>query len=445
MAALACATILTPTVASAAVEPGTLIWAETISGASFNAVTVGPDGSVFVTGGMDGAVLTASYTAAGDERWAETFDPSPDCCAGAGLAIAVSPDGETVFVTGSVQTIEGIIDQVTIGYDAASGDELWTELYDRGSMDEDESTTSQHEVGFSISVSPDGGTVFTGGEADVVIGDTIHTDYSALAYDATTGDLAWAGSYDGGGWDSGRSIGMAPDGSAVYLTGIGSAPTYSAATTVAFDTSNGDRLWAKRYQGPAGFHDSGLALDVSPDGTSVVITGGTGGTGSGTADWDMFVAAYATSSGTKLWSKVIAGPLDGYDFGRSLAVGPDGTKVFVLGHSLGTSGAYDITTVALALTTGTRLWSARAPGPAANTGLSGGVAVTPDGKKVVVSSYRGSAPSYDLMTISYTAAGVKRWSKRYDEEQGRKVTGVALSPSGSRTYITGGLTLAYKT
>ena len=416
-------------------------------------MAVSPDGSrVFVTGALDGMTATAAYTSSGTRLWLKRFDGDPtQCCADGGDAIAVSPDGGTAYVTGQTQSLlQGISDQVTIAYDAATGDDLWTEVYDRGSMDGDENTDSQNDYGFGIVVSPDGGTVFTAGEADIVLGDTITTDYNTLAYDAATGDLDWQSWYDGGhGGDFGRAIDIGPDGAAVYVTGFSDSASYSAAATVAYDTSNGDQLWAKRYEGPAGFHDSGLSLDVSTDGASVFTTGGTGGTGSGTADWDMFTAGYDTADGGKLWSKVMAGRLDGYDFGRSVMVSPDGTKVFTLGHSLGESGNYDITTVAYALSTGTRRWVMRAPGPAANTGLSGDVGVTPDGSKVLVGSYRTRSGSYDYLTLSYTAAGAARWAERYDGGTSDRLTGLAVSPNGGRVYVTGGsdglLTLAYKT
>ena len=209
---------MAPGTSHAAVTPGTELWAKKISGtlnAEGNAIAVSPSGStVFVTGTIDGVFATAAFSSSGSKLWVRTYDASPsDCCLDTGRAVAVAPDGATVFVTGYGQTVDGVVDQVTIAYDAGTGDELWNELYDRGSMDGNPDTGSQKDYASGLVVSPDGDTVYTAGEADEVIDDTIYTDYSALAYDAATGDLKWQKWYDAGvgGWDSARSIDDQPE------------------------------------------------------------------------------------------------------------------------------------------------------------------------------------------------------------------------------------------
>src|SRR5437867_1300392 len=67
-------------------------------------------------------------------------------------AIAVSPDGTHVFVTGA--TGSRGIDWATLAYDASSGSPLWKRRYDRQGR-EDES--------FALTTSPDGTRVYVTG------------------------------------------------------------------------------------------------------------------------------------------------------------------------------------------------------------------------------------------------------------------------------------------
>jgi sugar lactone lactonase YvrE len=102
-----------------------------------DAVAVTPDGStVFVTGTTDQGesdshFATLAYEAStGAEKWVATFKLATDHDQyGRGNALAVSPDGSTVYVTGSTAcfrcddaSLEG---WATIAYDVASGDRLW--------------------------------------------------------------------------------------------------------------------------------------------------------------------------------------------------------------------------------------------------------------------------------------------------------------------------------
>jgi hypothetical protein len=66
----------------------------------------------------------------------------------------------------------------------------------------------------------------------------------------------------------------------VFVTGwsAGSSGVDSDYATVAYDASAGTRFWASRYD--AGSEDEAAALGVSPDGSTVFVTGSsTGATG----------------------------------------------------------------------------------------------------------------------------------------------------------------------
>src|SRR5207248_1383104 len=102
-----------------------------------------------------------------------------------------------------------------------------------------------------------------------------------------------------------------PDGSKVFVTGeSGSGGGVTDAETIAYDTSTGTALWKQRYDGPASGSDDGVALQVSPDGTRVFVTGDSEGVGSGD---DYVTVAYDTVTGHQGWAARYDGPASGFD------------------------------------------------------------------------------------------------------------------------------------
>src|SRR5438045_9561211 len=80
-------------------------------------------------------------------------------CTDAAVAVAVSPGSsvnKTVFVTGSSGCL-GLEDYATVAYNATTGVELWTRRYDGPTHDPDEA--------FALAVSPDGKKIFVTGRS----------------------------------------------------------------------------------------------------------------------------------------------------------------------------------------------------------------------------------------------------------------------------------------
>jgi len=121
----------------------------------------------------------------GAQLWAKRYN-GPGNGADQANAEAVSPDGNTVFVTGYSQGTTST-DYATVAYDTATGNRLWAERYDGPSHYIDQAS--------SVAVSPDGKMVFVTGYS---YGNAhVEADYATIAYSAATGQKLWVARYGG--------------------------------------------------------------------------------------------------------------------------------------------------------------------------------------------------------------------------------------------------------
>lgn len=133
------------------------------------AITASADGSaVFVTGSSIGTTggydyATVGYDAAtGSERWVERWDgPTHDVDVATG--IVVDPGGAAVFVTGATFGTSGSDDYGTVAYDQTTGAQLWGTRFAGAVEGRDDA--------YAIAVSPGGTKVYVTGETDTGIAD----------------------------------------------------------------------------------------------------------------------------------------------------------------------------------------------------------------------------------------------------------------------------------
>ena len=195
---------------------GTQLWADHYKqrwGRSDEHVAVSPDGStVFVAGATTVTkpehFLTVAYNAAtGAQIWAA--QKSPSTFASFASAVAVSPDGSGVFVTGPSLTSNGTPPAyLTIGYNAATGAALWVRrLADPG---------GNFDTLPSLAVSPDGSAVIMAGSMDQANG---QLGYAVTSYAAATGARLWAARYQGPGGGASTAAAVTASGSNVFVTG----------------------------------------------------------------------------------------------------------------------------------------------------------------------------------------------------------------------------------
>jgi PQQ-like domain len=204
--------------------PGARLWVQRYNGPGngydvAHSVAVSPGGgTVFVTGESEGApstglsdYLTVAYNGAtGAQLWTTRYSgPGTDQA----RAVAVSPDGATVFVTGNSNG-----DYATVAYRASDGTQLWVARYNDPANDSNNAA--------ALSVARDGTKVFVTGTTWRGSGSGIAT----VAYNASDGAQVWVTTWSPPGWCCnyyGRAI-LSPGGNQVFVTGLVQTGTGSA-------------------------------------------------------------------------------------------------------------------------------------------------------------------------------------------------------------------------
>jgi hypothetical protein len=351
------------------------------------AIGVSPDGtSVFVTGWSMGSTTWVDYAtiaydaATGTRLWLERYTyPLDDRSADQPTALGVSPDGSTVFVTGT-----SWYDYATVAYDAATGSTRWVARYDAGSW----------EKANVLAVSPDGSRVFVSGSS---VTSATSLDIATVAYDVSSGDRLWTSRYDGrrSREDQANAIGVSPDGSRVFVAGFSEGSNRQRDfVTVAYTGSHGAQRWVRRYNGPGDWNDNVKALVVNPDGSRVFVAGyRTGG-----KDYrDFETIAYDASSGDRVWLRSHEGTGNWYDQATAIGVSPDGLTVFVTGFDTGSATGRDYATLAYRASGGSLRWVAHYD---ESVEVPVALTVRPDGGTVFVTGSAGG----DYVTVAYEAS-----------------------------------------
>src|SRR6185437_1218188 len=134
-----------------------------------------------------------------------------------------------------------------------------------------------------------------------------------------SGEQRWVARYlrpDGNGSPP-TGIAVSPDSSTVFVTGSDRVTTTSASdyTTIAYNGTTGAQRWVARYNGPGKQDDGAEDIAVSPDGTQVFVTGRSDG--GSTTRADFATIAYSATNGSQLWVARYNGPNNGSDGARS--------------------------------------------------------------------------------------------------------------------------------
>lgn len=290
-------------------------------------------------------------------------------------------------------------------------------------------------------MSPDGTKVFvTGSSTSAASG----WDFLTVAYRVSDGALLWARRYNGpgNGQDDPTSVAVSPDGTSVFVTGrsYGGATTGYDAATIAFNAATGATRWVKRYNGSTNVDDGLSSVVVSADGGTVF---GTGGSSVGTGE--SVTVAYAALTGAQLWVKRYGGMSSMGASTFDAVVSPDSDRVYVTGIlNGGAAFGWDFVTIAYRGSDGAVLWAKRYASPGNSWDQPWALAVSADGTKLFVTGASGPIVSglvlWDMVTIAYSAStGASLWAKRYDGPANGEdlASAVAVSPDGATVFVTG--------
>jgi hypothetical protein len=303
-------------------------------------VAVVPDGSkVIVAGsghGPDGVydedlIVQAYRASTGKTAWVTRY--GPDRYGTFAHDLQLAPDGSTAFVSGSRAFPRGY---VTVAINGMTGARRWVNEY-----------RFEGVLPAPLAVLPDGGLIVVAGQR--WNGDDF--DFITVASDARTGRSVWRRVYSPGGSgamdDDPRAIAVAPDGTEVFVTGESwSSRSGYGFATVAYRAGNGHPLWVRRSSGPAFDDDVPSAITVAPDSSTVFVTGASPFTGTDSTQY--LTIAYAATGGSTLWRTRYDGPGVGDDEPVAIAISSDGSTILITGQSHGGATSFDYATVAYA-------------------------------------------------------------------------------------------------
>jgi len=397
--------------------PGDIAWvARHDQGSAFNesasVVVASPAGARIFETGIDYTsnftyVTVANDAATGSELWSATYDAG---YVSSKVSLAVSPDGAVVYLAGPYFNGLGQSEADTVAYDASTGQQLWVNRY---------SGPTQRAEMDGLAVSPDGTTLFETGSAwngtnddlvtlaidaatgvrrwvnrlpgpgqeylrgqavavssagDLVFAAAIRQpdpnpiDYVIVAHDAATGARRWVAKYDAPGDDPGYpvAIALSPDDRRVFVTGWSSGSQGAMGFgTVALRADTGVQIWSDTF-GSSGSPDD---LSVSPDGQTVVVVGAL-------VPGGFTTVAYDAATGDRRWSDSLE-----QGWAKSTVVSLVSGTAFVSGWSTG-AGEQSFQTVAYAVSSGATLWWRRFGASPCSYGND--VALAPDGSLLYV-------------------------------------------------------------
>src|SRR5262249_4233519 len=141
----------------------------------------------------------------------------------------------------------------------------------------------------SITVSPDGATVYVAGD----LARAGFNDYLVIAYNAATGAQLWLTTpITDASVAQFRAVTVSPDSKTVYVTGrrdFFARPASRTLVTVAPTAATAATVWTASSNSPPHVSHTLTSIVVSPDGSRVFIAGSSG------------IIAYDAASGIQLW------------------------------------------------------------------------------------------------------------------------------------------------
>jgi len=389
-----------------------------------DALAISPDGStVYLGGAFNGAdsingSTTRNYAAAVNATSGAATGWNPDANGGVS-ALALSPDGETIYLGGAFHGADSINAVDERNYAAAvssmtgTAETLWN--------------PDANGIVSALALSPDGETVYLGGAfhgADSI--NAVDERNYAAAVNATSGTATeWNPDANG---DVG-ALAVSPGGSTVYLGGgFSGADSMNGSTTrnhaAAVNATSGT---ATGWNPDANQFVSALA----PSGTMVLAGGTFSSVGGQTRN---NAAALSTADGTLTsWNPDANGGVE------ALAISRDGSTVYLGGEFNGADSINGSTTRNFAAAVNATSGAATEWNPDANGGVEA-LAISPDGSTVYLGGKFSGADSINASTTRNYVAAVDATSgtaNGWNPDANGGVNALAISPHGSTVYLGG--------
>ena len=374
------------------------------------------------------AMAVPAHGASLTQAWAERYVGGSDFQYASSLA--VSPDGGTIYVTGISAGPEQAGDPydvfATIAYNTATGEMRWIDRYAFAPIDNWAST---------IVVTPNGQRVFVTGATPA--------GYPIVAYDAATGDRLWVKSVMPAGYTGFEgTLAASPDSMRVYFSGevlIGDGPQTKLVTR-AYNTATGAKAWGATLMPLAGAQITPEAIAVDTAGLRLFVTGSMGELDQAPSDNppDFVTVGYRATTGAHLWTRTYDGA-KGADYGRAVAVTPDGMSVIVAGTSGRPNGTPRCAVLSYAAATGTTQWRVRSGPPSVGRDVAG-MTVDQSGTMIYVTGSEfvaGTAQSHYRTMAFSVASGARMWSKAFYGRDGGPADATAIGVSPTYLYVTG--------
>jgi len=353
-----------------------------------SALSVSPDGKTVYVSGTSVALTSRDYAtvaynaATGAQIWASRLPAGPGNLILAS-SLAVGPQGHTVYITGPT-TVNSVTGYTTVAYRAASGAKMWLRRH----------TVNVSFMATSMTVSPTGRTVFVAEDDN---GGPAFTD---VAYNALTGATEWTVHRGGFGQGSdGITVAASPDGARVFVAETSGALGSSGGVLVfGYNAATGAQEWVSHLAGASQLENSGKALAVSPDGRTVYAIA----TNDGGSTANVVTTAYDAATGLVRWSASFPNsPVMTVNRASALAVNPDGKSVYVtINTARHGSGKSRFTTIGYGSATGAQLW---ASSDTEFSSLALSAAVSSDGRTVFAAGSSGAGQRMGYTTIAYRA------------------------------------------
>jgi putative pyrroloquinoline-quinone binding quinoprotein len=285
-------------------------------------LAVSPDGTtVYETcsgrvSGKGSYIAVIAYDAAtGQQRWLRLYDRVKPAGAALG-AVAVSPDGTTVYVAGQAGALLPSSYSLLVLAYRATGTLKWATRY------------GNRYTGGAYAGGAFGGPIVLGpGGNDLYVAGTVSSKYghyvaATFAFGAATGRCLWLAPDSvrgGGGHDA-----VTPDGKTVIFVGDRTGDTAGGYAITSYNASTGATRWARRAPVPGDALIDSAGLVIDPHGDTAFVAGSNGG------GYD--IAAWSVARGTVLWTTSYATAKVDYS-PVAIALSGDGTRLFVTGSA----------------------------------------------------------------------------------------------------------------